>query len=476
MRRSLLASLAVACLVLGCSAGTVGPRAAAATTGPSMSASTLGFTPTSVSCWALLQCLIAGQDAKGVATLATWSPGGLTTVPTTGLPRGTATSSWRSISCLPGVCVAVGEVSTVPGWTTPLIGVERAGRLSASVVSVGVHGENDLNSVSCATTTSCVAVGDAATGIPASPSTSTIDQLTLTATGPSSTLVAHPAPGVEDSLDAVSCPTASQCVAVGASYAGGTSSWTPLLEQLTSGTWSTSSTGLTSGFLTGVSCPSTTWCTAVGSTTAAAVPGARPLVASWSGTTWTPGTISATNGILTSVSCAAPMVCRSVGALVATAGTKPLTVVTGPAPGWVAQPAPLAPGSTIEALAAVSCLVASECHAVGTAQVTGTSTGVLVNSTVPDIISLSPTSGPSTGGSVVHISALNAALVTAVSFGTAGARHLKVLSPTTLEVTVPPHAPGMVAVYLFASGGVSVATSASTYSYLAPPTKPHTTG
>ncbi|MGH3150653.1 MAG: hypothetical protein ACRDOB_07985, partial [Streptosporangiaceae bacterium] len=218
----------------------------------------------------------------------------------------------------------------------------------------------NLYSVACASTSHCTAVGLY------TDSSGYQQGLLLTGSGSSWTAAEAPLPAGTDlnyypyvSLVAVTCPSVTQCVAVGdyntASgqhgllLTGSGSSWTALQEP---------------GFLNAVTCPSATACVAVGG---AIVTGSG---SSWTATT-SPLPASDLNPELTAVTCRSASSCVAVGSYQVSSssgGSLPL-LVTGSGSSWTAVKAPLVAGGPrvpAEALDTVSCPAASSCVAIGT--------------------------------------------------------------------------------------------------------------
>jgi hypothetical protein len=174
------------------------------------------------------------------------------------------------------------------------------------------------------------------------------------------------------SLNAVSCPDATDCEAVGGTQgAYGAGDQQPFVEQLSGSTWSITpipTTGL-GGNLLGVSCVDASDCMAVGSA------GAAPLAEWWNGSSWSSSpTVNVDGGNITlstldSVSCTsgtagAPDNCVAVGyaqgqgggALIETWNGSTWTVALGPTNGIEIE----------DQLSSVSCAVQGQCMAVGT--------------------------------------------------------------------------------------------------------------
>jgi len=97
-------------------------------------------------------------------------------------------------------------------------------------------------------------------------------------------LLSPASPGAADLLDGVACSSPTRCVAVGATLA---SAYQPLAEQWNGRRWRwlPSPAAGRSGALTAVACPSAAWCLAVGGV-AAADGTTRTLAVLWNGTRW----------------------------------------------------------------------------------------------------------------------------------------------------------------------------------------------
>jgi len=87
----------------------------------------------------------------------------------------------------------------------------------------------------------------------------------------------------------------------------------------------------------------------------------------------------------------------------------------------------------------------------------------------PTVTSISPTSGTTSGGTVVTITGTNLTGTTSVSFGGTAGIGLTVNSATSVTVTAPAHADGVVSVSVTTPGGASNTLS---FTYTAPPAVP----
>ncbi|MBI2766858.1 MAG: IPT/TIG domain-containing protein [Chloroflexi bacterium] len=84
----------------------------------------------------------------------------------------------------------------------------------------------------------------------------------------------------------------------------------------------------------------------------------------------------------------------------------------------------------------------------------------------PTVTGLSPSSGPSGGGTIVTINGTGFSFATSVVFGGIGTG-FNILSDTQITVVSPPHAPGTIDVVVSNSGGPSTNTSADNFLYVA---------
>ena len=87
----------------------------------------------------------------------------------------------------------------------------------------------------------------------------------------------------------------------------------------------------------------------------------------------------------------------------------------------------------------------------------------------PTVTSVSPSTGPTAGGTAVTITGTNFAAGATVKFGSTAASSVTVVNSTTITATTPAGSLGAVAVMVTNSNGLS-GTLASGFTYLAPPT------
>jgi len=215
-----------------------------------------------------------------------------------------ASSTLEGVSCTsPEACTAVGSYLNAANRRVPL--AERwngtVWRQQQAPVPAGATA-SELNGVSCADTTECIAVGSYTTG------SGTAVALVEAWTGSTWTIQTIPSP-TPAALSDVSCPSSTACVAVGG--------WTAMFWN--GSVWTISNAvpvppnAQPIGGLAGVSCSSAAACTAVGSN-----PGLT-VAEAWDGTSWiiqsTPNVPppTAAGNWLDGVSCGSPTVCAAVG-------------------------------------------------------------------------------------------------------------------------------------------------------------------
>ncbi len=276
--------------------------------------STLNGSIKAVSCPTVTWCMtVARSEGKGWQM--SWGElfGGNWNAETKSLPTpaGATSISPKDVACTSeSACTVVGSYSS--GGSKPYVARWNGSSWSlqsAPAPSEGTASEAML-SVSCASSSFCMAVGRAA-GKPFAERWN----------GSEWTLVSAPNPmGATDAtLEAVSCPTTSSCMAVG-SFQNGTSK--TLTERWNGSSWSVlASPNPAEGhaMLRGVSCLSSSSCIAVGSGYATIFGPSKEstLAASWNGTEWTAQTPLNAEGkafnFLAAVSCSSATACTAVG-------------------------------------------------------------------------------------------------------------------------------------------------------------------
>ncbi len=211
------------------------------------------------------------------------------------------------------------------------------------------HGS--LAGISCPSPTDCEAVGSstnrAGTGV--------VLAEAWNGTGWSVQPTPNRSKATFSSLSGVACSTASACTAVGSYYNG--SVYLTLAESWNGTGWSIQSTpnptGASRSILNGISCADLNACMAVGSADN------LTLVEVWNGTRWHQAN-GATGGSLSGISCTAPTACTAVGS---SGGLTLAEAWDGTT--WSIQATPNPSGSLVAGLSGVACPTSSNCTAVG---------------------------------------------------------------------------------------------------------------
>ncbi len=319
-------------------------------------------TPASSQCAAVgyFNDVISGYSDVVPQTLAeAWS--GTSWATTATADALTPDAGLNDVSCASSTsCVAVGSYESGAGARQVLIEELASGAWTAASGQSPSATSNDLDAVSCASSASCVAVGFYATA-------KTDQALVERLSGGALSVSPTPDQGTGyNQLNGVSCPSASSCVAVGFySAAGGPR---VLIDSLANGSWTaTASPALTatSSYLEGVSCPSSGSCVAVGyyyNGTAR-----RALVESLSDGVWTVDRspdVGTGDNLLDTVSCWSPTSCVAAGYYAAGRGHLGLVETLGP-DGWAVTPVPN-PSTSGDYPSGISCTQAGSCALVGT--------------------------------------------------------------------------------------------------------------
>jgi hypothetical protein len=185
--------------------------------------------------------------------------------------------------------------------------------------------------------------------------------------GGSTQALALPSGTLSSEIRSVSCSSSSACTAVGY-YQPGSSEWKPLVLRKTESQWTQQTAATPEGnaeqAMLAVSCPSATSCIAVG------MSGGKPAAQNWDGSKWSliaPNNPSgSTEARLESVSCASTS-CMAVGRYTDQSTGLPKSLAeswNGTAWTTRSTPAPSEAPKGYE-LSSVSCLSANSCFAVG---------------------------------------------------------------------------------------------------------------
>jgi hypothetical protein len=245
-------------------------------------------------------------------------------------------------------CPSALECWAVGGYLTPASTyggfIERWDGASWTLATPSYAG-TVLDGVTCVSTTDCWAVGTVEPGVAGQPTSGVIEQWNGTAWN----VGASASEGVPG-LEGIACVSAADCWASGTGF-----------EHWNGTTWTVDDV-LQTGPFSSVACTSATQCWAVESN--------FNVIEDWNGTSWTGISLADTDLRLSGLTCASATECWAVG----TDYTVPTSHTA--VEGWngstwasVASPDPLDYGSITyghgDGLAAVTCVAATECVAVG---------------------------------------------------------------------------------------------------------------
>ncbi len=273
-------------------------------------------------------------------------------------PAGSVNGVFNGISCGgPDNCVAVGQYTLLQGDTEVNLPLAELWNGTAWTLLSGPAGMNDLSAVSCPTASVCVAVGSG----PAQATGSAVWN------GTSWTTLTVPGPALDAVLQSVSCTSATNCMAVG----GGPHA--PLAEQWSGGSsWRTlgvpgpATYSFFPGFqagapysLAGVSCLGPARCLAVGGADPATLSGLASFAVAWNGKSWQVLRTGHVDEVV-GVSCSGPSECLTTGGYLG-----PADVTRTLAQAWDGKTVRLASPSGLDGvLAPVSCPSTTFCLAM----------------------------------------------------------------------------------------------------------------
>ncbi len=263
----------------------------------------------------------------------------------------------------PSFCTAVGHFSDNSGNDQALIESWNGRAWSLVSSSNGTDDPNDLTAVSCASSSSCQAVGYSGFG------SAEYQTLIESWNGSGWTAIPSPNSGPTSALSGVSCISDDSCVAVGYGSLSDTVAQT-LVESWNGSSWTivpSPDVGTNGNFLNAVSCVSASSCTAVGQY---ATSGGFPqltLIESWDGTKWSivpsPNRNQEESNSLHAVSCAGARSCVAVGEYPNKKNVASTLIESWNGAAWSITPSP--DTAKMNYLYAVSCSSMSKCQAVG---------------------------------------------------------------------------------------------------------------
>jgi hypothetical protein len=271
---------------------------------------------------------------------------------------------FSGVSCYPVAhCLAVASYRTVEGSSLGfgLTGEYWTGtQWQQEPISVPSGDQAELNAVSCPAAATCVAVG----GLGKLSGSGYSKGLVEAWNGTSWTVEPTPRLGhVGVVLNGVSCVSPDSCVAVGVYYQNADTERS-VVESWDGTSWTVQPTSRPAGEagsdLVGVSCSSSAACTAVGHYSTASGK-SRQLILRWNGTAWSTEHVPAGNNAFNAVSCATDTSCTAVGASFDSSGNPSALVIQWNGTRWTTQPTPAVQG----ALNAVSCQASGFCMAAG---------------------------------------------------------------------------------------------------------------
>lgn len=292
-----------------------------------------------------------------------------------GLPGGaTGAVSLPSVSCgSSSQCVAVGAYTSATNAIEPMVATATNGAWGAGMGIALPSGASSgsLASVSCTGAGTCIAVGeDDASAHPIAATEAS------NAWGPAGEVTGLPSGASGGSLSGISCQTGGNCTAVGTAAIGGSDQ--PMGFSVTAGVFGQGAriplpSGGTSGTLTSVACTSPGNCFAVGhyvdaggqtqAMVAAQIAGAWEQV---SEVALPAGAAAAQGATLSSIACPASGQCKAVGSYSSASGQQTAMLVLQSAGTWgQAVPLTLPAGATASRLDSISCTTSSACTATG---------------------------------------------------------------------------------------------------------------
>ena len=310
--------------------------------------------------------LLAMSAVPALAQPASW-----TVVPTPSVTSGYDVMLF-GVSCTStSFCVAVGRyIANSDNTPQTVIETWDGSKWSLTLgVDASPSEPNGLSGVSCTSTSFCVAVGAFSTGPLANP---TYQTLIETWNGITWSVTTSPDVSQADreGLSSISCASSSRCVAVG-SYDNSAGTAQTLIETWNGSTWSITQSPDPStsndAVLVSVSCYDANQCIAIGHYN---VPGVfQTLIETWNGSTWSitqsPDPSTSQNAVLIGVSCASISGCTAVGWYYNSAGISQTLIETWNGSTWSITQSPDTSASQLNALYTVSCSSSKSCVAAG---------------------------------------------------------------------------------------------------------------
>lgn len=289
----------------------------------------------SVSCPTVSDCVAVGARSNGTmaVTLAEIWNGSTWTVHNPVNPPGALEVKLSSVSCSSTTdCIAVGDYEVSNNFFAALAEKWNGSAWKPLALPTLAASSTSLSGISCASATSCVAVGGA-------------DQASLAEFWNGTTWAVLPTP--PGGPTAISCATATSCMATGGTHA----------ESWNGRSWTSLGTPPLTLFVKGVSCISAATCMAVGH-----LGGVGSFAMSWNGSTWHASRVDKL-GMLPGVSCTLAIHCMAIGSYLTTSDLRAGLAEFWNGSAWTRRTTPAFPHGG--RLADVSCRSVTDCVAVG---------------------------------------------------------------------------------------------------------------
>ena len=289
-----------------------------------------------VACQSAVSCFAVGNQffptsRSGKTLIERWDGKVWAIVTSPNPAAGWVDPQLSGVSCTASTCLAVGLESITSSVCCKTFVQRWHDNAWSNVAAPNLAGSSysRLNAVSCPSASVCVAVGDFAT-------TGFLKTLVERWNGASLSVVTspnHPHVGEGHQLASVSCPSATTCVAAGDYLLGGVGAPATLVERWNGTQWSIVTSrdpNRSYAGLNGISCVTTTNCTAVGDQRSYATPpeqpGGRTLIERWNGAAWSIVTSpnAGTPSSLAAVACASATTCFAAGNGTAASGATAL--------------------------------------------------------------------------------------------------------------------------------------------------------
>ncbi len=325
-----------------------------------------------VSCSSSTACLSVGWYVNSSdvydAAAETWN-GTEWVIHNPAVPSGATLSSMDGVSCSSSTaCTAVGAYMNSSGTIVTL--AERWNGTEWTIQSTPNPSgatRSTFTGVSCSSATACTATGEY---VNSSGTTVTLAEA-WNGTEWSIQSTSNPSEASGSTLQSVYCASSSSCVAIG--YSSTSTGWESFSEQWNGTTWTLKSlpeaSEATITITPGMSCTSASACTAVGYSYSGSVKAYLTVAERWNGTEWkvqsTPNPSGAEDSYLRAVSCSSSTSCVATGEYVNSSGTTVTLAERWNGTGWKVQTPPNPTGAKESILRGVSCTSSTACTTVG---------------------------------------------------------------------------------------------------------------